>query len=133
MPDNGKPETGLYQIHAGVKIVNRNNTPRRPDSKIRLKYRGINSKIPLALSDPQTIRNVIKDNKNESNGNNRDKKNFPPVRRSTPIISLVPYEGKRANVGSANQDQIRRERAFDLFRAGKNSELEKRLTTNEEK
>ena len=50
--NNGESKNDLYQIHAGVKIVNRNNTPRRPDLRILTKYRGVNSRIPLALSDP---------------------------------------------------------------------------------
>jgi hypothetical protein len=49
-----------------------------------------------------------------------------------PIISLVPYEGERANIGRVNQDQVRHERASDLLRADKDSELERRLTANEE-
>jgi hypothetical protein len=49
-----------------------------------------------------------------------------------PIISLVPYEGERASIGRVNQDQVRHERASDLLRADKDSELEGRLTANEE-
>jgi hypothetical protein len=44
VPNNEKPERGLYQIHAGVKIVDRDN--------ILSEYRGTDSRIPLALSDP---------------------------------------------------------------------------------
>jgi len=80
VPNNGKPEAGLYQIRASVKIVNRDNTPRRPGSKIRSECRGINSKILLALSDPQLIRDIVRGGRDKGDGDNRDKKNSPLVR-----------------------------------------------------
>jgi hypothetical protein len=52
VPNNGKPEAGLF------KIVDRDNTPRRPGLIIRSEYRGANSRIPLALSDPQVVRGI---------------------------------------------------------------------------
>jgi hypothetical protein len=131
LPNNKELKAGLFQTHVSVKIVDRNNIQRRPRLKIRSEYRGINSRIPLTLSDPQIMGGVVKDGKNEGDGDNRDKKNFPPMRRSTPITSLVPCEEKRANVGRTNQDQVR-ERASDLLRADKDSELEGRLSANEE-
>jgi hypothetical protein len=100
--NNGKFKTDLYQIHAGVKIVNRDNIPRRSNSKIRSEYRDINSKIILIFSDLQMMENIIKNNRNENNDNNRDKKNSPLIRRSTPIISLVPCEKERINIGKIN-------------------------------
>ena len=50
--NNEEPEAGLFQICAGVEIMNRTNTPRRSGLKIRLECRGVNSRISLALSDP---------------------------------------------------------------------------------
>jgi hypothetical protein len=126
VPNNGELKTGLFQTHAGVKIVDRDNIPRRSSSRIRLECRGTNSKILIALSDSQVMGDIVRIDKDE-NSDNRDEKNFPPVRRSTPIISLVFCERERAN-----QDLIRRERASDLFRADKYLELEGRLTANEE-
>jgi hypothetical protein len=64
---------------------------------------------------------IVEGGKGGGNGNDRDKKSSPPVRRSTPIISLVPCERERTDIGRANQD-----------RADKDSELEGRLTANEE-
>jgi len=49
---NREPEAGLFQAHAGVEIVDRDNTPRRLGSKIRSECRDTNSRILLALSDP---------------------------------------------------------------------------------
>jgi hypothetical protein len=132
VPNNGEPEAGLFQVRAGVKIVDRDNTPRRPGSRIRSEYRGTNSRISLALSDSQMVEGVIRGSKDEGNDNDRDKKSSPPVWRSIPIISLVPCEEERVNIDSANQDQIRHKRASDLFRADLDSELERRLIANEE-
>jgi hypothetical protein len=39
---------------------------------------------------------------NEGNGDNNNKESLPPVRRLTPIISLIPCEEERANVGRTN-------------------------------
>ena len=74
VPNNGKSETGLFQAHAGVKIVNRDNIPHRLGLKMQSKYRDIDSRIFIALSDPQVVGGIIKGNKNENNGNDRDKK-----------------------------------------------------------
>jgi hypothetical protein len=127
VPDNGEPEAGFYQVHAGVEIVDRDNTSRRLGSRIRSECRGADSRIPLALSDLQMVGGVVGGGRNEGDGDDKDKKSSPPVRRSTPIASLVPCEGERAN-----QDLVRRERASHLLRADKDSELEGRLTANEE-
>jgi hypothetical protein len=132
VPDNGKSKAGLYQVHAGVKIVNRDNIPRRPGSRIRSECRGIDLKISLALSDPQVVGGIVRNNKDEGGGNDRHKKNFSSVRQFIPIISLVPCEGERANVGKTNQDRIRLECTSDHFRAEKDSELERRLTADKE-
>jgi len=50
--NNGESEDGLYQAYAGVKVVDRDNTSGRPDSRILAEYRDINLRILLALSDP---------------------------------------------------------------------------------
>jgi hypothetical protein len=76
VPNNKKPETGLFQAHTGVKIVNRDNIPRRPSLRIRSECRGNDPRIPLTLSDPQMVGNVVGGDKNEGNGDNRDKKVF---------------------------------------------------------
>jgi hypothetical protein len=130
-PNNEESEDGLYQAHAGVEVVDRNNISGRPGSRILAEYRGIDSKIPFAFSDPQVVGDV-RVGKNESDGDNYDKKSFPPVRRLTPITSFAPCEGERANVGRANQNQIPPERASDLLRAHKDSQLKRRLAANEE-
>jgi hypothetical protein len=78
------------------------------------------------------MKDIIGNSKNGNNDNNRNKKNFPLIRRSIFIISLVFCEGERTDIGRINYDQIRRERASDFLRADKNSELERRLTANEE-
>jgi hypothetical protein len=78
VPNNGKPKEGLYQIHAGVEIVNRNNIPYRLNSKIQSEYGDTDSKISLAFSDFQIMGN-IKNNKDENDGNNDDKKNSPLI------------------------------------------------------
>jgi hypothetical protein len=132
VPNNGEPEAGVFQAHAGVEIVDRDNTPRRPGLRIRSECLGADSRIPIALSDPQVVGGVVGDGRDEGDGNDRDEKGSPPVRRSTLIISLVPCEGERANVGRVNQDQVRRKRASNLLRADKDSEPEGRLIANEE-
>ena len=81
--------------------MNRDNIPRRPNLRMRSECRGINLKIPLTLSDSQVIGNVIGCDKNEFNGDNRDKENFPPVRRSIPNISFILCERERVNIGKA--------------------------------
>jgi hypothetical protein len=127
--NNEKSKEGLYQIHARGEIVDRDNTLCSLDLKILLKYRNANSRISLALSDPEVGRGVG-GNRNEDDDDNSDKKSPPPVRQSIPITSLVPYEKGRANIGRANQNQIRRERASNLFRANKDSKSKERLTAN---
>jgi hypothetical protein len=129
--NNGEPEGALYQIHAGVEIVDRDTTSRRPASKILSECRGVDSRIPLALSDPQVVGGVW-GGRDEGIGNDGDKESPPLVRRPISIISLVLCEEELANIGRANQDQVRREHASDFFRADKDSELEGRLTANEE-
>jgi hypothetical protein len=74
MPNNGESENGLYQIHAGGEIVNRDNILRRSNLKILLEYFNIDSRISFAFSDFQVMEN-IRDNKNEDDGDNDDKKN----------------------------------------------------------
>jgi hypothetical protein len=81
--------------------MNRNNIPFRLISKILSKCRDIDSKIFLALSDLQIVRD-IKDGNDENNDNNNYKENSPPARRSASITSLVPCEKKRANIGRIN-------------------------------
>jgi hypothetical protein len=93
VPYNGEPEAGLFQTHAGVKIADRDNISRRPDSRMRSECRGTNSRISIALSDPQVVGSIVGGGKDEDNGDDRDKKNSPPVRRSIPTTSLVPCEG----------------------------------------
>jgi hypothetical protein len=100
---------------------------RRPGSRIRSECRGADSRIPLAPSDPQVVGGVVGGGRDEGDGDDRGKESSPPVRRSTLIISLVSCEGERAN-----QDLVRRERASDLLRVDKDSELEGRLIANEE-
>ena len=51
VPNNGESKNGLYKAHTGLKVVNRDNTPSRPDSRILAEYRDTNSRILLALSD----------------------------------------------------------------------------------
>jgi hypothetical protein len=131
VPSNGEHEGALYQVHTGGEIVDRDNTPLRPASRILSECRGADSRIPLALSDPQVVGGVG-GGRDEGDGDDGYKESPPPVRRSTPITSLVPCEEERANVGRANQDQVRHEHASDLLRADKDSELEGRLTANEE-
>jgi hypothetical protein len=112
MPNNGKSRKDLYQIHAGGEIINRDNILRRLDLKILSEYFNTDSKISLAFSDSQ-IMGDIRDNRNENDDHNGDKKRY-------------------TNIGRINQNQIYRERASDLFRADKNSELEEHLTINTE-
>jgi hypothetical protein len=107
--------------------VDRDNIPRRLGLRIRLECRGANSRISFALSDLQVVGGVVGDGKDEGDGDDRDKESFSPVRRLISIISFVPCEGERAN-----QDLVCCERASDLFRADEDSELEGRLTANEE-
>jgi hypothetical protein len=71
------------------------------------------------------IKDIIKGDRDEGDGNDRDKKSFSLMRRSIPIISLVPCEEERVN-----QNLIRRKRASDLLRADEDSELKRRLTAN---
>jgi hypothetical protein len=102
--NNREPDAGLFQAHAGVEIMDRDNIPRRLGLRMRLECRGIDSKISLALSDSQVVEGVIWVGRGEGDGDNRDKESSPLIRRSTLNISLVSCEGKRANVGRAKQD-----------------------------
>ena len=96
--NNEESENGLYQTHVNIKIMNRDNTPRRPGLRILPKYRGVNSKISLAL-----IRN-IKVGRDEGDDDNHDIENPFPARRLISITSLVFYGKERANIGRANRD-----------------------------
>ena len=101
--NNGESEGGLYQVHAGVKVVDRDNISDRLGLRILAECRGVDSKISLALSDPQVVGDIGV-GKNEGDGDNYDKESFPLVRRLISITSLVFCEGERANVGRINQN-----------------------------
>ena len=81
--------------------MNRDNISRRPDLRILSEYRSINSRISLALSDP-SVMGGVRVGRDEGDGNNHDKESPPLIRRLISITSLVPCEGKRANIGKIN-------------------------------